>query len=164
MTAAELERLACEQRRLLLAIARRRARTHQDAEDAVQQALAIAFRHRERIAPQSALAYVGVIAQHEASRLRRQTERLRSLDEPLHADSPTSAHELIADDRTTDLDALIDARDALGQIKPDQARALMARALGWRYREICDAFAWTYTKTNRCLTEGRAALRERLGD
>ena len=80
------------------------------------------------------------------------------------ADSPTSTHDLLADDRTTDLDVLIDARDALAQIKPDQARALIARALGLRYREICDAFAWTYTKTNRCVTEGRAAPREQLGD
>ncbi len=40
----------------------------------------------------------------------------------------------------------------------------MARALGWRYREICDAFAWSYTKTNRCLTEGRAAARQQLAD
>jgi DNA-directed RNA polymerase specialized sigma24 family protein len=164
MTAAELERLACEQRRLLLTIARRRARTDQDAEDAVQQALAIAFAHRERIRSQTALAYVAVIAQHEASRLRRQSERLRSLDQPLHADPPTSAHDLIAEEPTVDLDALIDVRDALGQIKPDQARALIARALGWRYRELCDAFAWTYTKTNRCLTEGRQAVRQRLGD
>jgi DNA-directed RNA polymerase specialized sigma24 family protein len=164
MTAAELERLAREQRRVLLTIARRRARTEQDAEDAVQQALAIAFTHRERIRPQTALAYVGVVAQHEAGRLRRQTERLRSLDQPLHADSPASAHDLIAEERTVDLDALIDIRDALVQIKPDQARALIARALGWRYREICDAFAWTYTKTNRCVTEGRAAVRQRLGE
>jgi DNA-directed RNA polymerase specialized sigma24 family protein len=138
MTVAELERLACEQRRVLLTIARRRARSEQDAEDAVQQALAIALTHHERIRPQNALAYVGVIAQHEASRLRRQAERLRSLDQPLHADSPATAHDLIAEERTVDPDALIDTRDALGDIKPDQARALIARALGWRYREICE--------------------------
>ena len=164
MTAAELERLAREQRRVLLAFARRRARNHEDAEDAVQQALTIAFTHRQRIRPQNAVAYVGVIAQHEASRLRRQTERVLTLDRPLHGDSPTTGRDLIAEHRTVDLDALIDTRDALGQIKPDEARALMARALGWRYLEICDAFAWTYTKTNRCVTEGRAAVRQRLGD
>ena len=105
-----------------------------------------------------------MIAQHEASRLRRQTERFLSLDQPLYANSPTNGHDLIAEDRTTDLDALIDARDALRRIKPDEARALLALAVGWRYREICDAFAWTYTKTNRCLAEGRAALRQQLGD
>ena len=164
MTAAELERLAREQRPVLLAFARRRARNREDAEDAVQQALTIAFTHRKRIRPQNAVAYVGVIAQHEASRLRRQTERVWPLDRPLHGDSPTTGRDLIAEHRTVDLDALIDTRDALGQIKPDEARALMARALGWRYLEICDAFAWTYTKTNRCVTEGRAAVRQRLAD
>jgi DNA-directed RNA polymerase specialized sigma24 family protein len=163
MTTIELERLAREKRRMLLTIARRRAGTDQDAEDAVQEALVIAFTHRDRIRTQTALAYVAVVAQHEASRLRRQTERLLSLDRPLHIDTPTSAHDLVADDRTVDLDALIDTRNALDQIKPDQARALFARALGWRYREICDAFAWSYTKTNRCVTEGRAAVRQRLG-
>src|SRR5688500_19198822 len=118
MTAAELERLAREQRRLLLTIARRRAYTDQDAEDAVQQALAIAFAHRERIRSQNALAYIGVVAQHEASRLRRQAERLWSLDEPLRANSPTSAHNVIGEDRTVDVDALSHARDALAAITP----------------------------------------------
>jgi DNA-directed RNA polymerase specialized sigma24 family protein len=163
MTAIELERLAREKRRMLLTIARPRVGTDQDAEDAVQEALVIAFTHRERIRPQTALAYVAVVAQHEASRLRRQTERLQSLDEPLYTDSPATGHDVLAEERAVDLNALIDTRGALGQIKPDQARALFARALGWRYREICDAFAWSYTKTNRCVTEGRAAVRQRLG-
>jgi hypothetical protein len=30
-------------------------------------------------------------------------------------------------------------------------------------REIGAAFGWTYTKTDRCLKEGRAALRRRAG-
>lgn len=130
----------------------------------MQEALAIAFEHCARIRSQTALAYLGVVAQHEASRLRRQSERLLSLDQPLRHDGPVSAHELVADRRTADLDAVLDALDALRLIKPDQARALIARALGWRYREICDAFEWTYTKTNRCVTEGRAQLRQRVGD
>jgi DNA-directed RNA polymerase specialized sigma24 family protein len=117
MTVAELERLACEKRRVLLTIVRRRARTDQDAEDAVQEALVIAFTHRDRIRPQTALAYVAVVAQHEASRLRRQSERLLSLDQPVHAESPTSAHDLVADDRTVDLNARIDTREALNQAR-----------------------------------------------
>jgi DNA-directed RNA polymerase specialized sigma24 family protein len=162
MTAAELELLACEQRHVLLTIARRRARTEQDAEDAVQQALAIAFTHRERIRPQTAVAYVGVIAQHEASRLRRLSDGLVSLDQPV-ASGQASRHDALPDDRQADRDAVIDALTALRRAKRDHARALIARALGWRYREICDAFEWTYTKTNRCVTEGRADLRGRDG-
>jgi len=81
-----------------------------------------------------------VVAQHEASRLRRQSERLTSLDQA-PAGSGLLRHELVADARTADADAVIDALAGLRAIKPDEARALMARAVGWRYREICDAFA-----------------------
>jgi DNA-directed RNA polymerase specialized sigma24 family protein len=159
VTAAELERLAREHRDVLLALARRRTRSRQDAEDAVQEALVIAFERRARIRPQTALAYIGVIAQHEASRLRRQAERCHSLDRPRLGSDTANGHELVADRRQPDVDALLDALAALRRVKADEARALMARALGWRYREISEAFAWTYTKTNRCVSEGRAALR-----
>jgi hypothetical protein len=33
---------------------------------------------------------------------------------------------------------------------------------GYSYREICQLTDWTYTKVNRCLTEGRRALARRL--
>jgi len=36
------------------------------------------------------------------------------------------------------------------------------RAQGLSYREICNATGFTYTKVNRCLTEGRQALSGRL--
>ena len=159
MTAAELELLAREQRATLLAFARTRARTREDAEDAVQQALTIALRVRERIHTATAVAYVGVIARHEASRLRAEAERHRSLDQPLAATGPACLGDALADPRQVDLDELVDLLGALREAKPDHARALMARALGWRYREIAEAFGWTYTKTNRCVTEGRAVLR-----
>jgi hypothetical protein len=35
------------------------------------------------------------------------------------------------------------------------------RAEGYTYKEICEITGWTYTKVNRCLTEGRRTLRER---
>ena len=164
MTAAELERLAREQRGLLLAMAQRRARTRADAEDAVQEALAIAFAVRERIRAPTALAYIAVIAQHEASRLRRHADRCWSLDEPVPGTDGAGAYEVLADPRQVDPDAALDVLSALRHAKPDHARALLARMLGWRYHEICDAFGWTYTKTNRCVTEGRAQLRQRIGE
>ncbi len=160
MTAAEIERLARDARQALLAYARRRARTREDAEDAVQEALAIAFAVRARIRPATATAYVGVTARNEANRLAKRWDRQRSIDQPLAGTESASAHEAIADRRRPDHDAVIDALDGLQRLKPDEARALIARALGWRYREICDAFDWSYTKTNRCLVEGRAAMRQ----
>lgn len=162
MTAAELECLARQSRQDLLAFAMRRARNYQDAEDAVQEALTIAFAVRERIRPDGAVGYIAITAGHEAGRLRTRAGRHRSLDEPLIGTPAWSLHDITPDPRHTSRDAVIDALDCLRCVKPDEARALMARALGWRYREICEAFAWTYTKTNRCVTEGRAAARRRL--
>jgi DNA-directed RNA polymerase specialized sigma24 family protein len=159
VTTAELERLAREQRPALLACARRRARTNEDAEDAVQQALAIALGVRERIRAETAVAYISVIARHEAIRLSEERDRHRSLDQPLSANGRGNPHDVLADPRRVDVDAVIDALAALRDAKPDHARAMMARTLGWRYAEICEAFGWSYTKTNRCVTEGRAALR-----
>ena len=161
MTARELERLVRAQRPALVAVARRRAGTREAAEDAVQEALTIAFRNRERIRPETALGYIHVIARHEAGRLRRRTVPTVSLDAP--TPSGISRHELVADRRAVDHDAVLDALAALPEIKRDQARALAARMLGWRYMEIADAFGWSYTKTNRCVTEGRAAIRKALG-
>jgi DNA-directed RNA polymerase specialized sigma24 family protein len=34
------------------------------------------------------------------------------------------------------------------------------RAAGLSYTEIGELRGWTYTKVNRCLSEGRAALRQ----
>ena len=70
-----------------------------------------------------------------------------------------SRHELIADPRQADVDGRLDTIAGLRALKPDEARALAARMLGFSYREIADTFGWSYTKTNRCVTEGRAALR-----
>jgi DNA-directed RNA polymerase specialized sigma24 family protein len=45
-------------------------------------------------------------------------------------------------------------------LKPDERTALILLGLGCSYREIGELRGWTYTKVNRCITEGRAALRE----
>src|ERR671916_495397 len=43
-----------------------------------------------------------------------------------------------------------------------QILALLLRAEGYSYAEICEITGWSYTKVNRCLTEGRQALSVRL--
>jgi DNA-directed RNA polymerase specialized sigma24 family protein len=60
-------------------------------------------------------------------------------------------------------------RAAMRQLKPDERRALIlfyamdaSRGDGGRYRRIMRATGWSYTKVNRSLTEGRAALRALL--
>ncbi len=51
---------------------------------------------------------------------------------------------------------------ALATLKPAERRALALLAAGLSYAEIGELCGWTYTKVNRCLAEGRAALRERV--
>jgi DNA-directed RNA polymerase specialized sigma24 family protein len=119
--------------------------------------------YEKRIRAETAVAYISVIARHEAIRLSEERDRQRSLDQPLLATGRGNRHDVLADRRRSDVDAVIDTLAALRDAKPDHARALMARTLGWRYAEICEAFGWSYTKTNRCVTEGRAALRAAAG-
>jgi RNA polymerase sigma factor (sigma-70 family) len=59
-----------------------------------------------------------------------------------------------------DRDAQI--RRHLRALKPDQRTALGLLAFGFSYREIARLQDWTYTKVNRCLSEGRARLHETL--
>ena len=157
MTARELERIARKHGTRLLAVAGRRLRSHADAEDAVQEALATAFASRERIRSETAVSYIAVTARHAALQHRQRADRTRSLDEP--AADQASRHELIADPLQADVDGRLDTIAGLRALKPDEARALTPRMLGFSYREIADTFGWSYTKTNRCVTEGRAALR-----
>jgi len=49
--------------------------------------------------------------------------------------------------------------EALAQLKPDERVALLLLGFGFSYREIGERQGWRYTKVNRCLAEGRAALR-----
>jgi len=75
----------------------------------------------------------------------------------------------IAEEATLGTEREIEGRRALAEIaegmrhlKPAEKESLSALALGYSYNEIADRTGWTYTKVNRCITEGRAALRESL--
>jgi hypothetical protein len=48
------------------------------------------------------------------------------------------------------------------RLKPQEIRCSLLKAEGYSYKEICERTGWTYTKVNRCLTEGRRAFVERL--
>jgi hypothetical protein len=64
--------------------------------------------------------------------------------------------------RPSNNERLRQGAEALAQLKPQEIRALQLRAEGYSYREICQITSWTYTKVNRCLTEGRRELAVRL--
>jgi RNA polymerase sigma factor (sigma-70 family) len=51
---------------------------------------------------------------------------------------------------------------ALACLKRDERTALVLFGLGLSYKEIASRKQWTQTKVNRCIAEGRAALREQI--
>ncbi len=59
---------------------------------------------------------------------------------------------------------VVTTRSRLAELKRDERRALSLLALGYSYREICELTSWTYTKVNRCIAEGRAALRRQCAE
>ena len=48
------------------------------------------------------------------------------------------------------------------RLKPHEVRALVLKAEGLSYEEICAETGWTYTKVNRCLSEGRRRFHDRV--
>jgi hypothetical protein len=92
--------------------------------------------------------------------LRRQRARHTPVtDDGELGERPTAAG--IVHDQVERHERLREAAEALAQVKPQEARALRLKAEGYSYKEICGITGWTYTKVNRCLTEGRRALRRR---
>jgi hypothetical protein len=66
------------------------------------------------------------------------------------------------DERAERFERLRVGAEALANLKPQEIRCLLMRAEGLTYREICAATGWTYTKVNRCITEGRRAFLRRV--
>jgi RNA polymerase sigma factor (sigma-70 family) len=145
----------------VLATARRYTVTPEDAEDAYQRGLEILLRKAPTTNECELLPWLKTVVKHEAFALRRQRERHSPLsDDGELGDRPTPA--AITHDETERRERLRLAAEALHQLKPQETRALQLKALGYSYREICEITSWTYTKVNRCLTEGRRALARRL--
>ena len=145
----------------LMAVARRYAATPEDAEDAYQRGVEILLTKAPTTDPGELLPWLKTVVKHEAFALRKQGERHGVPSEPeelepLVGRSPGPAD--LAERR----DTLRLGAEALSHLKPQEVRALLLRADGLSYREICDATGWTYTKVNRCLSEGRRSFVERV--
>jgi RNA polymerase sigma factor (sigma-70 family) len=147
----------------LLATARRYSLCADDAQDAYQRGLEIFLRHADGLRPDGAAAWLRTVVKHEALAVRAARLRLVSPGEP-DLDLYEAGDAPPADERAASLERLGRSAEALAQLKPQEVRALVLKAHGYSYLEICRITGWTYTKVNRCLTEGRQSLRERLRD
>ncbi|HEX2707786.1 MAG TPA: sigma-70 family RNA polymerase sigma factor [Solirubrobacterales bacterium] len=153
-----------EKRPYLLSIARHNAIGDADAEEALQEAFASFIRRFDPDAGAPPMAWLTLTLKRQCWRQRREAHLDRQLGQEAERGGeelgsvlesiPSAAFEL--EQRVAERD---DARRRIGRLKPDQRIALGFFAAGFSYREIAGRRGWTYTKVNRCVSEGRAALR-----
>ncbi len=145
----------------ILATARRYAATPEDAEDAYQRGLEILLTKAPTTSESDLVPWLKTVVKHEAFALRRHRERHAPVtDDGDLGERGTPA--AATHDQAERYEHLRQGAEALGQLKPQEIRALLLRAEGYSYEEICEITGWTYTKVNRCLTEGRRSLSVRL--
>jgi len=144
----------------VLRITRRLSLCDADAEDAYQRAIEILLHRAGSLDPVRAPAWLRTVARHEALAIRAQrTGGLsRDVEDP---DEQVDVDRLSTEEQVDRVDRFRRAAEALRDLKPDEARALWLRAEGYSYEEIAHTNAWTYTKVNRLLAEGRARFLSR---
>jgi RNA polymerase sigma factor (sigma-70 family) len=143
------------------ATARRYAATPEDAEDAYQRGLEILLTKAPTTSEADLVPWLKTVVKHEAFALRRHRERHAPVTDDgelgERGTPPAATHE-----QAERYEDLRQGAEALAQLKSQEIRALRLRAEGYSYAEICEITGWSYTKANRCLTEGRRALSIRL--
>ena len=145
----------------ILATARRYAATPEDAEDACQRGLEILLTKAPSTSEDELIPWLKTVVKHEAFALRRQRERHSPVtDDGELRDRPAPA--AVTHEQAERLERLRQGAEALRHLKPHEIRALVLKAEGFSYREICTMTGWSYTKVNRLLTEGRRAFLQRV--
>ena len=138
---------------LLLRIARQFSLCADDAQDAVQRALEIYMRRVDSLDTATELAWLKVVVKHEALAVRR--GRAGVAGEDVDLDAHPAAEQRSVEERFESSERVERSAEVMRRLKRDEARALMLKAEGLSYNEIGERLGWTYTKVNRCITEGR---------
>jgi DNA-directed RNA polymerase specialized sigma24 family protein len=158
------EQLYRERYDYLLRIAVKHAANREDAEEAVHFSFSALIDKYDPAGGSPPLAWITLVLQRRCWALRREAHLDRRAGQEAAPDSAGRSFAVEAipsgDTGPEQLVELVDdARTRLADLKPAERRALSLIAAGFSYREVCDIADWSYTKTNRCAAEGRAALR-----
>ena len=138
---------------LLKRVARSYSLCADDAQDAVQRALEIYLRRVSSLDPATELAWLKVVVKHEALAVRR--GRAGVAGEEFDLDAVPAVAQRSVEERLESAERVERSAEVMRRLKRDEARALMLKAEGLSYVEIGERLGWTYTKVNRCITEGR---------
>lgn len=143
----------------LLRVARRVSLCSDDAHDAFQRALEIYLRRLDTIDPRTEAAWMRVVVRNEALAVRRSRSQLVG-SEDVDLDAHVDDAQRSTQERVESAERVTRSAEALRALRPDEAHALLLKAEGLSYAEIGEQLNWTYTKVNRCITEGRARFRK----
>ncbi|HEY7630335.1 MAG TPA: sigma-70 family RNA polymerase sigma factor [Thermoleophilaceae bacterium] len=142
----------------LIATARRYSLSAEDAEDAYQRGLEIMLTRAPSLQEDYLVPWLKTVVKHEAFSIRKQRQRAEIVaDSEFVSGFVPAAHE-----QAERLERLRVGVEAMSRLKPQEVRCLLLRAEGFSYRQICDETGFTYTKVNRCITEGRRSFLERV--
>jgi RNA polymerase sigma factor (sigma-70 family) len=145
----------------LLRTARRHSICPDDAQDAYQSALEIFMARADRLDPERVAGWLHVVVKREAQAICRSRTKLVSASDP-GVDEHESRRLSSPEDRILSTDLVGRAAEALQRLKPQELRAVWLKAEGHSYNEIAAITGWSYTKVNRCLTEGRRSFLDRF--
>jgi RNA polymerase sigma factor (sigma-70 family) len=143
----------------LLATARRYSASPEDAEDAYQRGVEILLTKAPTTAEDELLPWMKTVVKHEAFAVSKASGRSLASEEPLAHQPDERAW---TDQRAERYERLRVGAEAMAALKPQEIRCLLLKAEGLSYQEICQATGFSYTKVNRCLTEGRRAFLKRV--
>jgi RNA polymerase sigma factor (sigma-70 family) len=143
----------------LLATARRYSATPEDAEDAYQRGVEILLTKAPTTTEDELLPWLRTVVKHEAFAVRKLSGRAVPVEEP---NARVPDEHAWTDDRAERYEQLRMGAEAMAALKPQEIRCLLLKAEGLSYQEICEATGFSYTKVNRCLTEGRRAFLKRV--
>jgi RNA polymerase sigma factor (sigma-70 family) len=143
----------------LMRVARQASLCHDDAADALQRALEIYVRRLDTVELATEAAWLKVVVRNEAYAIRRARGDCVA-DRDIDLDTVAAAGDRSIEEQILSSDRVGRSAEALRALKPDEARALMLKAHGLSYEEIGRRCGWTYTKVNRCITEGRRRFME----
>jgi RNA polymerase sigma factor (sigma-70 family) len=142
----------------VMGTARRYSLSAEDAEDAFQRGLEILLTKAPSTHEDDLLPWLKTVVKHEAFAIRKQRQRAElTSDRELTPGLAPPTHEQAERQERLRLGA-----EAMSRLKPQEVRCLLLRAEGYSYKQICEETGFSYTKVNRCLTEGRKAFLEQV--
>jgi RNA polymerase sigma factor (sigma-70 family) len=165
-----LEELLRTNGRCLRHQAFRHSESAEAAEEALQEAAVQFLRCFEGVSVDHAVRWMMTTVKRCAWAITREARRRQPLILSSTDTNDRAEQSFIARDASPGPEELAERHDehaetihAFERLKPDERTALLMLGLGCSYREIQDRRGWTRTKVNRCLAEGREAMRAERG-